>query len=370
MFIHSFATFKCHASFLKAEVTQRRSMAAAPEVDQSKVCENVVPTIVRLCLLFLCGVGVYRLRPIPLLIPFPVFRCSSTVRMDLLMSELAILEKVRLIAHACGPLGKRGMTNSKEALLLNYKNGHRFFEVDLVVNQYKEIYCAHDLPPAPSNATFVEVKASFARQYTMMDLGDLARVVREHRDMFIVTDLKMEKMRFLPQCEWFWKNFVSKIKEVGEEVLKQMIPMISAPEAYRSLVNAWNWTLMGIDFYGQPRDISKWAELIHESNSRLKIITMSSNFALRDQNMVRELRAAGGLLFPYSINDVQWIRQHSGPSLLSGYYTDRLIPSPEITAYFGHDSGCFYRPCEKDLITHGSHNWTDLEWPFGRLSDK
>jgi hypothetical protein len=236
--------------------------------------------------------------------------------------------------------------------LASYKNGHRFFEVDLAVNQHKEIYCAHDLPRGRSNATFAQIKASFAQKYTMMDLGDLVRVVREYRDVFIVTDLKVDKMRFLPQCEWFWKTFVSKIREVDGEVLKRVIPMISAPEAYRSLVSAWNWTLMGIDFYGPPRDISKWAELMRESNYRLKIITMHSSHPIKSPDMVRELRAAGGLLFPYTVDDVKWIREHSGPSLLSGYYTDFLSPSPEITACFGHDSGCFYRPCGSKSVAY------------------
>jgi glycerophosphoryl diester phosphodiesterase len=103
----------------------------------------------------------------------------------------------RFIAHAGGELEGNTYTNSLEALNLNYKKGFRLFELDIIKTSDNVYVAAHDweywknntdykgeLPP--TRAIFKKYK--IIHKYTPLDIDDINKWFKNHRDAILVTD--------------------------------------------------------------------------------------------------------------------------------------------------------------------------------------
>ncbi len=53
-------------------------------------------------------------------------------------------DTTRYLAHAGGEINGQRYTNSLEALNLNYSNGFRIFEIDIITTTDGHLVCAHD----------------------------------------------------------------------------------------------------------------------------------------------------------------------------------------------------------------------------------
>jgi glycerophosphoryl diester phosphodiesterase len=255
---------------------------------------------------------------------------------------LAALRKVRLVPHGLGALGSKLVSNSKEALLQQYGKGHRVFEVDLKVDSNGEIVCNHG-PDFRGGVkwTLADLKAKLSKNYTVMSLKEFAEVLHDYKDIFFLTDLKDKAMICPPNSDWFWKQFVSTIKKVDVEVLDRAVPTVARIEELQSIRNAWNWSVIGIDLWSPGIPIEKWRkflELVKIKANRIKIVSIDLRYACRFPEFSSEMRAAGAAVFPWTVNDVQWIKSNSTRYLFSGYYTDFLSPSREISDSFPHDA--------------------------------
>lgn len=116
----------------------------------------------------------------------------------------------RIVAHAMGSLTVKGTngvkrtyayTNSLEAFKQNYAKGTRIFEVDLIPTRDGKLVARHDWSPelykalgqpylggVPSQAEFMATKVLGSRH--PLDVEAIAQLMREHRDMSIITDTK------------------------------------------------------------------------------------------------------------------------------------------------------------------------------------
>jgi hypothetical protein len=187
-------------------------------------------------------------------------------------------------------------------------------------------------------------------EYTMMSLRDLAYVVRNNSDMYIVTDLKEWKWHG-PHSTWFWKTFVSTVKEVDVAVLDRVVPMLNRCDAYDSVDDAYPWTLMGFDFYQLPTKCSQYTKIIRKSGFRVKVVTLEVESGMRAQGLIRSMRADGLLIFPYTINDLHWMQSNSTKYLFSGYYTDTVLPSADVAASFPPETELFFPELRNRSLT-------------------
>ncbi|HDZ76829.1 MAG TPA: amidohydrolase [Candidatus Omnitrophica bacterium] len=122
---------------------------------------------------------------------------SKTVSWSAQNKEELKLEK--LIAHAAGEIKSISSTNSLEALDKNYANGFRFIELDFEWTSDEHLVLIHDwkksmtrlFNESPGNYTLREYEnLNMINGLTQMTLDDLAKWVRRHQDVYIVTDIK------------------------------------------------------------------------------------------------------------------------------------------------------------------------------------
>ena len=109
-------------------------------------------------------------------------------------------------AHAFGAIDGRLYTNSLEAFQRNYGRGFRVFEVDLVRLADGTALLAHDgleanygLNKPFTEATWADLAGhKYLGRYTILRVQELARLLRQHPDMYVILDLQVRPARHLP----------------------------------------------------------------------------------------------------------------------------------------------------------------------------
>lgn len=112
----------------------------------------------------------------------------------------------RFIAHAGGKIGDHRYTNSLEALNQSYKKGFRLFELDIVETSDGVYVAAHDWKTwgnqskyskdgkVPTLAEFKQRK--ILNKYTPLDINDINKWFRDHKDAILITDKVNEPRKF------------------------------------------------------------------------------------------------------------------------------------------------------------------------------
>jgi glycerophosphoryl diester phosphodiesterase len=106
------------------------------------------------------------------------------------------------VAHAFGSVDNRGYTNSLEAFQRNYARGFRVFEVDLVRLADGTALLAHNgleanygLNKPFTEATWADLAGhKYLGRYTILRAQDLARLLRDHPDMYVILDSKYSRL--------------------------------------------------------------------------------------------------------------------------------------------------------------------------------
>jgi hypothetical protein len=114
----------------------------------------------------------------------------------------------RFIAHAAGKINNHIYTNSLEALNLNYKNGFRLFELDILKTKNNIYVAAHSWEEWKSNTkykgsippTLKDFKnTKLYGQYTLLDINDINKWFCNHEDAILITDKVNEPIKFSNQ---------------------------------------------------------------------------------------------------------------------------------------------------------------------------
>ncbi len=137
-----------------------------------------------------------------------IFFIYSDIKADY-TSEAKILEmrelvkKEKTVIHACGSISSNGIdysyTNSKEALENCYQQGNRIVEIDFMKSKDEKLVCAHnsnhenwahgiDAYEPLTEDEFLDYK--FMEKFSTMGITWLAEYMRDHEDLYVVTDIK------------------------------------------------------------------------------------------------------------------------------------------------------------------------------------
>ena len=117
------------------------------------------------------------------------------------------------IMHACGKItdenGKvHTRTNSYEAFMHCIENDHRFIELDMLPTSDQKLACLHGwkrwydrngIKGSGQVTTEEFLAGSIAGQFTPMSMDDVAAIMREHPEVYIITDMK--KSAVIPNCQ-------------------------------------------------------------------------------------------------------------------------------------------------------------------------
>ncbi|MGI6778727.1 MAG: glycerophosphodiester phosphodiesterase family protein [Acetivibrionales bacterium] len=135
-----------------------------------------------------------------------------------------------LIAHAGGAIYGFCYTNSLEALNSSYNKGFRFIEIDLEWTSDGYPVAIHDWNAMVKRLFMIEPKVLTIEEFrngrkfmnlTLMDMEALSEWLKEHKDVYIITDIKNRNLEMLEY-----------IKENYPEIHGQIIPQIHFLEDY------------------------------------------------------------------------------------------------------------------------------------------
>ncbi len=138
-------------------------------------------------------------------------------------------DKKKFIAHAGGEILGHKYTNSLEALDQSYRNGFRYFELDMIVTSDNYIVASHDwdmwvsqtgykgqIPPSLEEFKKYKILDIF----TAIDYSDINNWFDEHKDTFLVTD-KIEDVNLIEEQLNIDKSRIM-IEVFNKEILEEL----------------------------------------------------------------------------------------------------------------------------------------------------
>jgi glycerophosphoryl diester phosphodiesterase len=125
------------------------------------------------------------------------------------------------VAHAFGVVDGHGYTNSLEAFQRNYGRGFRVFEVDVVRLADGTALLAHDgleanygLNKRFTESTWADLAGhKYLGRYTILRVQELAGLLRDHPDMYVILDLKYARL----------DNYKTMLRHAPERALRERI---------------------------------------------------------------------------------------------------------------------------------------------------
>lgn len=248
--------------------------------------------------------------------------------------ESVIQPGTELISHALGGIDGKKYTHSPEAFRENYDEGLRVFEVDFSITEDGKIALAHSWKTWRSQigdegeepATYKEFKnTKLYGQYIPMGFEDLLEVMKEHPDIWVVTDTKSANKKGIQ------RDFTEMLKEIkeadAERVMNQFIVQIYNEEMLEvvrefypfdniifTMYKRWNEE-DGMEDFG---NICRWC-----SENGVRTITMYSD--LYNDEIRAVLEKYGIEVYLHTVNDVDEAAQliKNGAR---GIYTDMINP--------------------------------------------
>lgn len=226
------------------------------------------------------------------------------------------------VAHALGGIEGNAYTNSLEAFTENYRAGQRVFEADLRLTKDEKLVVVHDLPENENGEPMDEEEFrgyKIQEKYTSLTFTDLAELMKEYPDMYLVTDTKeTDKNQVIKQFTYIAETG----NQTDPEILKRIIPQIYNMEMLDTVMSIYNWNSMIYTLH-ELQDFSE-SEVVDFAYQRgIGVITAASDKA---QNLFfHELYDRDIKVYMHTYNTPEEeaeIRQKG----VWGVYTDFLTP--------------------------------------------
>ncbi len=244
-------------------------------------------------------------------IPFLPTRCAAY--------ETENQKMPAFVAHAGGGVYGLTYTNSLEALNYNYNKGFRFFEVDLEWTQDKELVLMHDwnsdrlkrlFSAKPKVYSLSEFKGlKMAHKLTQMSLDDLIKWLRQHPDVYIITDIKSNNIKGL-----------NKIGRSYPVFLDRFIPQIYNFREYEE-VKSLGFKNVILTLYASNYNDAEVIQFL--AQHRVCALTMWYDRA--SNNFISELKKLKIFIYVHIVSDTALQIQLKALGV-DGFYTDFLKP--------------------------------------------
>lgn len=240
------------------------------------------------------------------------------------------------IAHAMGGIDGNTYTNSLEAFVENYENGHRIFEVDLSLTSDNKLAAIHDwsventvgicefplteeqLDRPLSEAEFKELKIKGL--YTPLTFEDIVQLMYDFPDIYIVTDTKETEE---PYITTQFQYIVDAATAVDPALLDRIIPQIYNEEMYYHIMELYDWNSVIYTLYNQGTEFSTLEVVDFSCLNGIRVITTFPGRA--DPLMLKRLLNSNCLIYMHTFNSPEDIEPFKEAGI-HGFYTDFLIP--------------------------------------------
>ena len=232
-------------------------------------------------------------------------------------------------------------TNTLEAFEQNYDKGYRIFEVDLIPTADNRLVARHDWSPSlysalgesypghvPTHNQFMATKV-FGK-YTPLDIERIVKLMRDHRDMYIITDTKLVDG---PGIKNEFRLLRAAMGKDANDLCKRVIVQIYNEPMIYTVRGVYNFPNILYTLYQVRLTQSASSGAVRFARAHgLKVVTFDTK--RYSQSFVNEVRAAG--LAP-AVNTID--SASTSKSMRDGgvrfFYSNSLPPRPYWQVTFG-----------------------------------
>lgn len=241
-------------------------------------------------------------------------------------------ETTATVGHSFGQLEDATYTGSLEAFQKYYALGQRTFEVDLAVTKDDKPVLKHDWDfPAqegidsehlPTEEEFL--KAPVWGKYTPLSFADLCVLMKEHQDIWIVTDTKSEEPE---QVKQEFELLVKTAQENNcEEILDRLVIQVYSERMYECLRENFNFRNYIYTFYqkwnGTPEEMVEICRYC--VNNGIGVVAFQNSYYKEE---MQEIADRYGLkIYLHTVNDIEEAKQYLRMGVF-GVYTDTIVPA-------------------------------------------
>jgi len=226
-----------------------------------------------------------------------------------LEKEEANWKDFNLVMHALGAIHGNTHTNTKEALMENYIKGGRVFEVDLYLTSDGRLVAIHPTQLLNRITNQAEVSSDYIlnhdffkeRNLTPLSFVDIANLMIEHPDIFLITDTKrIDKETVQKQFSYIYQ--VANQKD--PEILNRIIPQIYTTAMYQYIeeiysFNEYIWTL-----YKTPGISNQEIFNFLSLSSKITVITMPYDVPRLTREFILELDNRNILVYVHPVDNI------------------------------------------------------------------
>jgi glycerophosphoryl diester phosphodiesterase len=228
-----------------------------------------------------------------------------------------------LIAHGAGGIMEFEVTNSVEALALNYELGHRLFEIDLNLttdNELAAVHNWHNYGGQKSLADFKKIRK--ADRFTSMGLDEIYEFMASHKDAYLITDTKSFEYTEEETAAQFRIIHEKAQKYGGDAILNRVIPQIYNERMYDIVTQIYPFRSIIYTLYATSSPPSDVVEFVKDKDD-IRAVTMHP---LRFTHVFRDsLHEHGKLIFLHTFNELEEVLDYKRQGV-HGFYTDFILP--------------------------------------------
>lgn len=231
---------------------------------------------------------------------------------------------MRYIIHAAGTIDDISGTNSLQALERAYAAGNRTIEIDFNFTSDGYLACFHDRSAwwwwypefqqdglVPTLSEFLQMK-SYGK-YTTMWLDSLVRYMKEHPDLYIVTDVKDDNILA-----------AQVIARYFPEMLDRFIVQIYAPEQY-DIVSELGYSYIIYTLYQTSWENIMNPEYLADYAETHTLLGYTFNVELLEYEAFRKnIQNAGIPYYTHTVNELDEQKECFDFGV-QGIYTDNIV---------------------------------------------
>lgn len=198
----------------------------------------------------------------------------------------------RVMAHALGGIEEYDYTNCYEALVENYNQGTRLFEIDLEKSTDGDIVLTHTWGDFKTKLTDIggdeyaalsteEFKnAKIHGKYTPLTFKDLLEIMNEIPDFTVIVDSKTFDVE---STNLMYQDMVNEINEVNPELIKRFVPQAYTPDIYDTIDQNFEFDkiIFTLYHYYVESDGQEIYKFVNERNVPVVVMHMDNDWAIK-----------------------------------------------------------------------------------------
>ncbi|PHV71076.1 hypothetical protein CS063_07020 [Sporanaerobium hydrogeniformans] len=262
----------------------------------------------------------------------PISSFASTFYIPQLEESFYWEDEHQVIAHALGRIDGINYTNCLEAFKQNYEKGFRVFEVDMALSTDDQLVFLHDWNTfwgLTIGKGILGGATSFERynaqqiqgKYTTLSVFDLLTLLKNHSDMYLVTDTKtIEPELFKLQM----RRLLEAAQQIDSTIIDRLIIQVYDEATATALEEVYPFKNVIYTLYTSPDryDAQKVKATLLKHNYR--VLTMPSS--LVNDALLKMAQECNVKVFTHTVNTTDEVVKQQAKGIY-GFYTDWLMPS-------------------------------------------